>query len=135
MSGGIAPIPIPSGTFTASEAESGVFLNVSATSDPGDTLHTLERADLISLDGWTDTGLDIISISACNTDTVSRDLNVQWGVSGVTGRIVVTLPAKTGLVDVVVSKRILRGSTITVWASVTAVVNVHFQREPYLIRR
>lgn len=125
-------VTVPPEYYTASAANEGTLFQVVATSSPGDTLHTLSRADVVNIPGWADTGLDVVTVAAANNDTVTREVTVEWGEAGSAGQVTVSLPAKAGLIDILAEKRILRGLTITVWATATTVINVHFQRDPYL---
>ena len=107
-----------------SEALTGLGIKVVQTASPGTTIHTGSS---------TATDIDEVTIYACNTDTYSRTLTIQWG--GTThpdNSIVIVLAPQDGL-KLVVPALPLKGAAtplvIKAFASAANVVIVHAKVE------
>lgn len=96
------------------------MIKVAATATPGTVIHAT---------GTSATSIDEIGLEAINTDTVDRQLTVEWGgVTSPDDLIEVTIPAKSGLVVVVPGDRLsgtgAAARTVAVFAATANVINI-----------
>lgn len=97
-----------------SASTDGKFVQVAATSiGSGTTVHTADSA-----------ATDFINLWCTNTDTVSRDLTIGWGGTTSADTITQTIPAKSGLVAVVLRLPLTNSLVVKAAGSVTNVLLV-----------
>ena len=110
-------------TFTKihlSGSTGGQPIKVVATTTTGTTIHAT---------GTSSTTIDEVWLYATNTDTVTRNLTIEYGgTANPDNRIIMGIPAQSGL-TICVAGLILSGTgaaarTITAFASITNVINV-----------
>lgn len=100
-----------------SGSTNGKGIKVAAVSTLGTTIHT-------AVAGATD--LDEIWLYAFNSDSVSRDLTIEWGgVSDPDDLIKCSIPALSGLELVVPGLLLQNGLVVTAFASLTNVITIH----------
>lgn len=104
-------------TFTKqklSGSTNGKQIKVVATSTPGTTIHTAVAGATSWDEAW---------IYAINTDTVDRILTIEWGeATAPDGNIIVTVPAKAGLLLVVPGLILQNALVIKAFAAAANVV-------------
>lgn len=99
-----------------SGSTNGRPIKVAATATPGTLLHT-------AVAGPTDA--DEITLWACNTDTVDRLLTLEvGGVTAPDDHVQVTIPAESGLVEVLPGVRLRAGLVLRAFAAAANVVTV-----------
>jgi hypothetical protein len=80
----------------------GRGIKVAATATPGTTIHTGQASTTLT---------DVVTLYACNTDTVTRRLTLEWGgTTAVDDNLIYDLPPKT--VVPIVPDLIIRNSLI-----------------------
>lgn len=106
-----------SATFTkvkASGSTDGQAIKVAATSSPGTTVHTAHA-----------TALDEVWLYAYNSDTVARELTVQWGgTTSPDDETKLTIQPKTGRVLVIPGDVLTNSKVIRAFAAAANVVTV-----------
>lgn len=110
--GSIAKIPLSGST-------QGRPIAVAATGTPGTTVHTT---------GTSATVVDEVWLYATNIDTVARNLTIEYGGTANAQKLVLAIPANSGL-SLVLTGTIITGTgsgtnTIAAFASATNVVNL-----------
>lgn len=106
-------------TFTKyllSGSTNGRQIKVAATSSPGTTLHT-------AVSGTSD--IDEIWLYAYNSDTVDRELTLQWGgTTSPDDDVKVTIPAKSGKMLVIAGETLQNSLVVKAYAAATNVIMV-----------
>jgi hypothetical protein len=101
-----------------SGSTNGQPIAVAATATPGTTIHT---------GSTTTTTIDEIWLYANNTSTSDVKLTVEWGGTGTSDQIEVTVPAESGLV-VVAPGLLIKGAAtaliVRAFAGTASVVNI-----------
>lgn len=102
-----------------SGSTSGRPILISNISTPGNTIHTTPDSSTI---------IDEVWLYATNLDSVSRVLTIEYGGTGLSDKIEVTVPSKSGLVVVVpgliISGAGESGNTIRAFATSNNVINI-----------
>lgn len=104
-------------TFTKeilSGSTDGKPIKISATASPGTAVHTANA-----------TAKDEVWIFATNTDSVSRELTIQFGdTTSPDSEITVGIPSKEGLTIVVPGCILTNSAAVTAFASQADIINV-----------
>jgi hypothetical protein len=99
-----------------SGATNGRAIKVAATSSPGTTIHTTNSNT---------TDFDEIWLYCYNSDTVGRELVIQWGgTSSPDDDIKVTIPPKQGLYRVVAGEVLQNGTIVKAYCATTNVLTI-----------
>jgi hypothetical protein len=99
-----------------SASTNGLGIVVSATSSPGDTIHT--AVDSLTV-------YDEVFIFAVNTDSVDRELVIEWGGTTSPDDIrPITVKANEGLVLVIPGLLLQNSQVIKAYAAVTDVITI-----------
>lgn len=102
-----------------SASDKGRGIKVSATASPGTLIHTATASS--ATNEW-----DAVTLRAVNTSTSAVKLTVEWGgTSNPDDHIELTIPAESGLVDVVVGHLLNDGATIRAFAATANVLMIH----------
>lgn len=106
---------------TLSGSTNGRHIRVSATSTPGTLIHTAVAGT---------TAFDEVWLYACNTDTTSRKLTVEWGgTTSPDDTLELTIPAESGYTLVVPGLILQNGLVIRAFGSAnTIIINGHVNR-------
>ncbi|WP_341702631.1 hypothetical protein [Ferrovibrio sp.] len=95
-----------------SASTDGQQIKVAATSSPGTLIHTADA-----------NAKDIVFLYACNTDTVSRDLTIEWGgTTSPDDTVIVTLAAKSGMRLVVPGLPLTNSKAVRAFGSAANVI-------------
>lgn len=102
-----------------SESNKGRGIKVSATASPGTLIHT--ALDNVAANDW-----DEITIRAINTSGSAVKLTIEWGgTTSPDDLIEVTIPAESGLVDVIPAHVLNNGAEIRAFAATADVIVLH----------
>jgi hypothetical protein len=96
----------------------GKGVSITATSTPGTLVHT-------AVTGTVAGTYDEIWLYAQNNHTASVVLTIEWGSHDATDNIIVTIPAKSGLVPVMPGFILQNAMDVNAFAATTAVIMLH----------
>lgn len=97
-----------------SGAANGLAVKVAATSSPGTTVHTAHA-----------TAKDEIYLEAYNSDSVSRELFIQFGgTTSPDDETRITLPARSGWIPVIVGRVLSNSLVVKAYCATTNVITV-----------
>ena len=100
-----------------SGSTNGKRIKIAATSTPGPTIHTATSS---STDTW-----DEVWINVYNSDTVSREITIEWGeATAPDGNIKLTVASKSGLTQMVFGDPIQNSLVVKAFAAAANVVTV-----------
>ena len=100
-----------------SGSTNGRGIKVAATSTPGTTIHTGQASTSL---------VDVVTLYAYNSDTVTRQLTIEWGgTTAPDDQIKVDIPPLSGLRPVVIDAVIQNSLVVRAFAETTNVVMVH----------
>jgi hypothetical protein len=96
----------------------GRAVQVSGIATPGTTIHTGSTTTTVTDEVW---------LYAANTSTSDVKITVEWGGTGVSDQIEVTIPAESGLVPIAPGLIIVGAATalvVRVFAASSSVINI-----------
>lgn len=96
----------------------GKGVSITATGTPGTLVHTASASTAAGT-------YDEVWLYAQNNHTASVVLTVEWGSHDAVDNIIVTIPAKSGLVPVVPGFILQNSMDVNVFAATTAVIMIH----------
>lgn len=100
-----------------SGSTNGKRIKIAATATPGTLIHTATSS---TTDTW-----DEVWINVYNSDTVSREITIEWGeATAPDGNIKLTVAAKSGLTQMVFGDVIQNSLVIRAFAAATNVLTV-----------
>lgn len=100
-----------------SGSTNGKRIKVVATSTPGTTIHTATSSA-------TDT-LDEVWLNVYNSDTVSREITIEWGeATAPDGNIKLTVAAKSGLTQIVFGDVLQNSLVVKAFAAAANVMTI-----------
>ena len=101
-----------------SASDKGRGIAVSAIASPGTLIH--EALDSQALNEW-----DAVVLRAVNTTTSAIKLTIQWGGTGASDSIEVTIPAESGFTEVIDRHVLQDGAEVRAFAAVADGVILH----------
>ena len=109
-------------TFTKahlSGVADGLAVKVAATSSTGTTIHT-------AVSGTTAGSFSEVWLWATNTSSAAVQLTIEWGTTTADdGNIIVTVPPKEGLMQVIPGLILHNSKVVTAFAGTTNVICLH----------
>jgi hypothetical protein len=108
--------PTSADLIVGSASVGGGLIVVVATATPGTLVHTVPLSGL---------EFQRIVIYATNSDTVNRDLTIEWGAAGAANQSTITLGAKRGFVVVVPDFKLQKGLVVRAFASAASVIRLY----------
>ena len=96
-----------------SSSTNGQLISIAATTSPGTSVHTAQSSTSTFDEVW---------IYATNINTASVNLFLEWGTTGSTNEIRLSIPAQSGLTLVIPGLILQNAKTVKAYASTANVV-------------